>query len=309
MDTSSSESDDAPHINTGGGAFVGQSVNTGGGTFIGGGVNITNNYHQVPVPSPAIPLSASPPKLGPVMIMIPTGDFLMGSENLPEESPLHRVKLATFAISKYPITNIQYAEFVRETGHQVTHDSRWTLSEISSLPPSDRKDHPIVGITWDDAVKYCLWLCKQTGRSYRLPTEAEWEKAARGSDGRRFPWGNQKPNSHLLNYEESALCDTTPVGHYPEGTSPYGVMDMAGNVSEWTNTRWGYQLGKPDYPYPYQNDGRERTDLDTYPHREYRVCRGGSYGSKQEQVTCTARARYRANSRDSSHGFRVVLTL
>ncbi len=99
-----------------------------------------------------------------------------------------------------------------------------------------KSDHPVTQVSWDDAVAYCEWLSRTTGRSYRLPTRAEWEKAARGSDGRSYPWGNWPPNNQLCNFDHN-VDDTTPVGRYPNGVSPYGCWDMAGNVWEWTGDK------------------------------------------------------------------------
>ena len=112
----------------------------------------------------------------------------------------------------------------------------------------------MVNVAWDDAVAFCRWLSKATHRSFRLPSEAEWENAARGSDGRLYPWGNQAPDEKRCNFGET-VGDTTPVGKYPDGVSPCGALDMAGNVWEWT--------GSLKQPYPYQEqDGRNSLDAD-----------------------------------------------
>ena len=107
----------------------------------------------------------------------------------------------------------------------------------------------MVNVSWDDAVDFCRWLSEATHRSFRLPSEAEWEKAARGSDGRIYPWGNQAPDEKRCNFG-TKVGDTTPVGKYPDGASPCGALDMAGNVWEWTGSIYK--------PYPYApDDGRE----------------------------------------------------
>ncbi len=124
---------------------------------------------------------------------------------------------------------------------------------------------PVVGVSWYEAVAYCQWLSAKTSWTYRLPTEAEWEKAARGTDGRRYPWGSDWDTTKCNNSEKGPKR-TTPVGEYsPGGDSPYGVGDMAGQVWEWCSTRWGSQ-------YPYQHDGREDMDGE-----EPRILRGGSF--------------------------------
>src|SRR5262249_5019358 len=156
-----------------------------------------------------------------------------------------------------------------------------------------RPDHPVVNITWSAARAYAVWLAQLTGASWRLPTEAEWEKAARGTQGRIYPWGNQWDKTRA-NTKEGGPSDTTAVGTYPTGASPYGVQDMAGNVWEWTSTLYG------SYPYS-QDDGRENPDS-----AGNRVLRGGSWNNGREQ----ARAAYRlVNAPDvvfAVNGFRLV---
>src|SRR5690606_17447059 len=128
--------------------------------------------------------------------------------------------------------------------------------------------HPVVNVTWHDALAFCQWA------GVRLPTEAEWEKAARGTDGRIWPWGGNEPTDKLCNFNMN-VGDTTPVGAYPAGASPYGCLDMAGNVWEWTISLWGKDANKPDYGYPYDpNDGREAPDA---PDAVRRTLRGGSW--------------------------------
>ncbi|MEO0108860.1 MAG: SUMF1/EgtB/PvdO family nonheme iron enzyme, partial [candidate division WOR-3 bacterium] len=179
-----------------------------------------------------------------VMILIPAGEFLMGSaqgEGDKDEHPLHKVYVSEFYIDKYEVTNRQYKRFCDATGRNYPPDPEL----LSSMPNyfNNYPNYPVVNITWEDARAYCDWAGK------RLPTEAEWEKAARGSDGRKYPWGNKAPDGSQCNFADRNLpdvpwCDkdaddgygfTAPVGHYPQGASPYGVLDMAGNVWEWCN--------------------------------------------------------------------------
>ncbi len=213
----------------------------------------------------------------PEMILIPAGEFLMGSDPSvdedarPDEQPQHTVYLPDYHLAKTPVTNAQYAAFVRATGHRLPE--HWRL--IGGQPPRGKENHPVVYVSRDDVIAYCRWLSEVTGKSYRLPSEAEWEKAARGTDGRIYPWGNQwDPNR--CNSEEGGVGDTTPVGAYPEGASPYGVLDMAGNVEERPRSFWR------DYPYD-PDDGRE--DLEG----PGGVTRSGSWNSKRASNRCAFR--------------------
>jgi sulfatase modifying factor 1 len=175
-----------------------------------------------------------PPELrnkkdGSTLVLVPAGDFLMGGDaGFPNERPVHRVRLDAFYIGKGPVTNTQYEQFVQETGHRVPHldDPRaarenWDVRR-QTYPPG-RRDHPVVVVSWRDAVAYCAWA------GGRLPTEAEWEKAARGGlEGKLYPWGDAADPGRA-NYDSPA--GTTPVGSYPP--NGYGLHDMAGNVWEW----------------------------------------------------------------------------
>lgn len=248
----------------------------------------------------------------PETVYIRAGKFWMGSdEGTKYEAPKHEVELPAYRIGKYPVTNAEYAQFIRQTGRSVAPETKgFELAEIGQKPRSGLENHPVVGITWDDAVAYCHWLTTLTGRTYRLPSEAEWEKAARGIDGRTYPWGNAIPDKILCTFDKDQKSGTEKVSEHPEGASPYGCLDLAGNVWEWTNTCWGTQPSVTTYPYPYKaNDGREDSKASTGPYREYRICRGGSYTCKVTQVTCTTRTKIRANERSGERGFRIVQNL
>jgi formylglycine-generating enzyme required for sulfatase activity len=161
----------------------------------------------------------------PEMILIPGGEFLMGYE-------LIKVYLPDYYIAKTPITNAQYLVFMKNASYQPPEHWR------EGKPPRGKENHPVGTVSWHDTINYCEWLAGVTGKPYRLPTEAEWEKAARGTDGRAYPWG--KWDAERCNTLESGILDTTPVGKYsPEGDSPYGCADMAGNVWEWTASEKG----------------------------------------------------------------------
>jgi formylglycine-generating enzyme required for sulfatase activity len=246
----------------------------------------------------------------PEMVGIAAGPFTMGSDNGEAyESPPHMLNLPAYEISQYPITNAQYFEYVKQAKVAVSSKSGWELARVGHAPPQDKLSHPIVGISWDEAVAYCEWLKEQTGRKYRLPTEAEWEKAARGDqDTRSYPWGNDWDSSRANNNG----ADTTSVDQYP-AQSLYECYDMAGNVWEWTSTMWGRERSTPDYAYPYpapdQSDGRDGPPIEDLVYREYRICRGGSYKDKSERLKCSSRARFAADSQNARRGFRVVREL
>lgn len=229
-----------------------------------------------PVPSNASLQATNPHQpFEPEMVLIPAGPFLMGSDPLADEHagdnefPQHVVPLPDFYMAKTPVTNVQYAAFVRSTNYKAPR--HWPDGSL----PRDKAQHPVVWVSWRDAVAYCQWLSEVTGRRYRLPTEAEWEKAARGTDGRLYPWGNEPPDAKRLNYDGSGIKDTTEVGSYPPGL--HGLYDMAGNVWEWCSTL------RQSYPYR-SDDGREDPDA-----KGFRVLRGGSYWSSADRVRCAAR--------------------
>ena len=191
-------------------------------------------------------------------VRVPSGEFLMGSDRTRDrrtwgnEEPQHTLFLEGFEISRVPVTNAQYMIFVAATNHR--RPRHWIDGQI----PPDKEKHPVVEVDWFDAVACCRWL------GGRLPTEAEWEKAARGTDGRIYPWGDSRPNKRFCNHN-FFFGGTLEVGSHPAGASPYGVLDMAGNVWEWTASKPG--------PYPYdRNDGREELG-DT----EFRVLRGAAF--------------------------------
>ena len=207
-----------------------------------------------------------------------------------DEQPRSEIYVPSFWISKNPITNNQYLPFIKGTGNEPPNN--WN----SIIFPIGRGNHPVSGVSWHDAINYCRWLYLKTGRKFRLPTEAEWEKSARGIDSRIYPWGNRwyKNKANCLEY---GINNTTDVGHFsPKGDSPIGVTDIAGNVWEWCSSI--YQ------PFPYNNeDGRE--ELDT---RNPRVVRGGSFASSKDEIRCSFRNRYEENFRHGYTGFRVVIT-
>jgi len=229
---------------------------------------------------------------------VPAGSFLMGSdEGDDDERPSHKVHVDAFYIGRFAVTNAQYREYVAAMGHHVPDNWRPGRLWMVGTYPRGRGDHPVVCVSWRDAVGYCRWLSAATGARIRLPTEAEWEKAARGTDGRRYPWGHEF-DELKCNCLTSKVMDTTPVGKYsPQGDSPYGAADMAGNTSEWTNSL--------HRPYPYDaDDGRE----DFVGGESWRVVRGGSFESLSWQVRCTFRRGVVSAHRVGRRGFRCAMS-
>ncbi|MCB0037073.1 MAG: SUMF1/EgtB/PvdO family nonheme iron enzyme, partial [Anaerolineales bacterium] len=236
-------------------------------------------------------------------IRIPTGPFMMGAaegdtDADDDESPLHEINLDTFWIAKTEVTNEQYKAFVDD----IRYDPPSCVWE-GNIIPDGLGDHPVVCVSWLDAVAYSEWLSEETGLEITLPSEAEWEKAARGDDDTRiYPWGDSF-DGRLLNCDfrcsEDGFSATAPVGSFPEGASPYGVLDMSGNAWEWTRSIYD----QDDYPYPYDStDGRE--DMDNTSH--FRVLRGGSWGGYSGSVRVSNR-RMDLAPRSMLRGFRVIV--
>ncbi|MDQ7010755.1 MAG: SUMF1/EgtB/PvdO family nonheme iron enzyme [Mariprofundaceae bacterium] len=209
-------------------------------------------------------------------VEIPAGDFLMGGTAgqieqgyrisregyghdgvrkagwFDNEAPQKSIHLPAFRIQKTPVTQAEYAEFVRATDHPApfVDEKTWKSYQLvhpysrvkqylwhQGRPPSGRENHPVVLVSFEDAGVYAGWLSKKTGRTLKLPSEAEWEKAMRGTDGRLYPWGDAYDPKRLNNADQGPFT-TTPVGSFPAGASPYGVLDGSGNVFEWTRTDW-----------------------------------------------------------------------
>jgi formylglycine-generating enzyme required for sulfatase activity len=251
-----------------------------------------------PAPTtPQILTITSPIRLD--LVRIPAGEFEMGSvvardpDTEDDELPPHTVHVPDFYIAKYPMTNRQYQAFVLATGHP--EPDHWKKTRKGRLRGKD--NHPVVNVSWNDAVAFCDWLSREAKQPFRLPTEAEWEKAARGSDGRIYPWGDDPPDKDRCNFGQSRYRgDVTTIGRYsPQGDSPYGCTDMAGNVHEWCQSLYK--------PYPYQaDDGRE--DLKAFG---WQVLRGGSWCAKAPLVRCASRYCLGRNHRFPDNGFRVCI--
>lgn len=245
---------------------------------------------------------------GMVQVYVPAGDFEMGSaEDDPDansdENPQHTVYLDAFWIDQIEVTNAMFAEFLNQQGNQeeggVTwlDEANWALIEQvngSFQSKNSFADHPAIGVSWYGATAYCAWAER------RLPTEAEWEKAAGGiltQEGpRRYPWGNDAPSEELANYSGSSdgYSRTSPVGNYPAGASPYGALDMAGNVWEWVSDSYDSNYYASS---PRKNPSGPSTIIT-------KALRGGSWDISGPDIRVRDRGRGVANLRDESVGFR-----
>ena len=206
----------------------------------------------------------------PSMVLVPAGEFTMGSPTGdPDERPLHQVYLDSFLIDTYEVTVGQYAAFLQETGNHPPSDWK-AMNQFS------HQKRPVSNVDWADAAAYCKWAGK------RLPTEAEWEKAARGTDGRLYPWGNEPPTPRHANYEQAGSNShgaLAPVGSFEAGKSPYGLYDMAGNAWEWVSDWYDhgyYQASQPKNPEGPPTGG-------------FKVIRGGSWNSSSRVLRSSDR--------------------
>lgn len=248
----------------------------------------------------------------PLMIEVPAGEFLMGTsddnikllqlkesdwayewsdnELFAAEQPQHRVVLPAYKIAKFPVTNEEYHHFVTEMAYRLPRD--WTSFTFRE----DTETHPVVGVSKVDAETYIQWLNQKTGLNFRLPNEAEWERAARGEDGRIFPWGNTF-DPWRCNTAESVKKGTTPTGFYsPSGDSPSGAVDMVGNVWEWTQSLF--------LPYPFNQHV-----VDGSKARGRYVVRGGAWYYTRKLARCAAREGIVADYLSSSIGFRLACSM
>jgi formylglycine-generating enzyme required for sulfatase activity len=215
------------------------------------------------------------------MIFIPEGTFERGSEINPEEGPIRKLFLKAFYIDKYPVRNQDYALFLKATGHPAP--KQWQKGEY----PQGEANHPVVHVSWHDAHAYAEWAGK------RLPQESEWEKAARGREGRKYPWGEES-DIHKANTLESNKGYTVAVGSYsPEGDSPYGLVDVAGQVWEWTEN-WFQAYEGSTYESPYYG-------------KQVKVVRGGSWSSQISLCRTSYRGMGHPDYPFAHGGFRCVM--
>lgn len=257
------------------------------------------------MPAPAPVVRIAPPQraaanfvslAGPEMILIASGAFVMGSDArdaAPNEQPLTPVKLSAYYISKHPVTNAQYEQFDPE--HR------------QKRMPGATDRHPVVYVTSYEAVKFCQWLSQNEGKKYRLPTEAEWEYAARGPDNWKYPWGNNDKAIDVANFADAStnfpwrdvsrhdgFPESSPVGAFPRGASIFGIEDMAGNVWEWCLDFFAPLAGSARF------DPRGAT---AGPQRIYR---GGSWKSRFSNLRASARGSNAPNYSCNDVGFRLV---
>jgi serine/threonine-protein kinase len=223
---------------------------------------------------------------GAAMIFVPAGEFTMGSNDYGSEEPPHTVYLDAFWIDKYEVTNTLYKKCV-DAGKCQPPLLVKSYTRDSYYGDLQYDNYPVIYVSWNAASAYCAWAGK------RLPTEAEWEKTARGTDGRTFPWGNTF-DKNLLNSSEGGKGNTTTVGSYPAGASPYGVLDMAGNVCEWVADWYdsNYYANSP------RNNPRGPTS------GQYKVLRGGAWDDFQSGARAAYRNSYVPDTRFNSVGFR-----
>lgn len=215
------------------------------------------------------------------LCLIGGGPFIRGGTSYEDESPRSAVQLPDFAIGQHAVTNAQYNDFVAQSGHRP--------SPFRHDPTFGDELAPVVGVSWFDATAYCTWLSEVSGAVVSLPTEAEFEKAARGADGRTFPWGEAPPNRELANVA-SFLGHTNRVTEFLN-ESPYGVQDTLGNVWEWCADWYS--------PSSYSDGVPLEGTL--------RVTRGGSWRSDLFRATCAHRCFANPSLRSDRHGFRVVV--
>lgn len=247
-------------------------------------------------------LSCVAPGTAQEMIVIPAGAFVMGRDDGPaDERPAHRVELARFMIDRLPVTHAEFAAFLQAQGlegregtrayrryDEDDNDARIHFVDGRWRADPGLERHPVNEVSWPGARDYCAWMGK------RLPTEAEWEKAARGTDQRLYPWGHAAPAARLAQFGQGWTV-TAPVDAFPAGASPYGVLDLAGNNWEWVSSLYR------DYPYR-ADDGREDSGA-----AGVRGTRGGGHDSPAPELTATQRGRALSRAPHAGHhniGFR-----
>jgi formylglycine-generating enzyme required for sulfatase activity len=256
------------------------------------------------------PLETPRQAFEPQMVRIPAGKFLMGSSpeqaaqaikdgadtsSVEWEHPQHEVELSEYSIGKYPVTNREYQAFVKDAGYKSPRG--WDGEQY----PAEKGDYPVVNVSWEDTVAFCNFLSQKTKKSYRLPTEAEWEKAARGEDGRIWPWGNEFGEKNT-NTSEARVGNTTPIGQFsPQGDSPYGCADMIGNIWEWC-ADW---FDKNEY----KNRKDQQVKDPQGPQKgDTHVLRGGSCDDKRWDARCAARNGFDPDIFGGNGGFRVSVS-
>lgn len=237
---------------------------------------------------------------GAPLVLIPAGSFPMGvpqgdRDGGRDEYPRHDVYVDAFYIDKFEVTNGQYLAFVKATGHRIPQNPKNATRNLwqGETITESLTDRPVINVDWADAEAYCRWAGK------RLPTEAEWEKAAKGTSDRRFPWGNVEPTNKHLNFNQQWIGEKTlmPVGSYEAGKSPFGVYDMAGNVWEWVQDWY-------DAKYYEKSPAKNPKGPETGTKR---VLRGSGWQNETPTVRIFTRVDSDPTIRNESTGFRCAM--
>jgi len=235
----------------------------------------------------------------PQWCVVSAGSFLMGSDLLDTEAsdcerPQHALSLPAFRMSRFPVTNVEWLVFSQEhpaAAPRFVRDDRF-----------NRSDQPVVGITWYEALDYTTWLSERLGYRVMLPTEAQWEKASRGRDGRLYPFGDTLPPDSIRAQTVDSEDGPWPVGRRAHRASPYGVEDLVGNTYAWTLSRWGSLDDRATFGYPYDAcDGRECLDSS-----DLRIVRGGAWSFPVRNARCAYRGKDRPGDAFDNLGVRLV---
>lgn len=250
------------------------------------------------------------------MIYIPEGEFILGSDKGSEdEQPVRKIYLDAYYIKRYEVTNQEYQEFVKDSSYPIPYLPKkeaepFNWDPLNKIAPEGKSDHPVVLITWSDAMEYCKWLSRRIQKNVSLPTEAQWEKAARGENALWYPWGSEKNSArqYFGNFaagnskDKDGFALTSPIGSFPQGASPYGCLDMAGNVSEWcldSYDKFSYQEIPSRNPLVVKEDA-------SWP---WKVLRGGSWYDSEFYLRTTYRYAARYDQSDIRWGFRYVISI
>jgi len=250
----------------------------------------TSAPEMIAVPSGRVEIGLEPDEIDAVMARFST----LGLERtwIEKESPRHSVQLAPYRIARYPVTNAEYRDFLIETGFQELPSS-WEYRQY----PQHRSNHPVYTVSEKAADAYAKWLARRTERGFRLPSEAEWEWAATGPDGREYPWGSHF-EPWLANTAETGLFATSPVGVFTQGDAPFGASDMAGNVEEFVSDSYAaYPGGNLVTDHLFQING------------SYRVARGGSFARFRDLARTRRRHGHNTRSATYAMGFRLAETV
>jgi formylglycine-generating enzyme required for sulfatase activity len=245
-----------------------------------------NNQAEIPAPSPAVETIVEPQIEG--VVKVEGSEMTTGGGNT--NRPLKRAIVSNFSISETEVTNVEYAEFIKETGYK--SPDGWS----GDVFPDGTGDFPVVNISWNDAEKYCEWLGKKLGMTVRLPTEAEWELAARGKEQNKYPWGNEWNKDAAVSEETGGKVSA--VKSFPLNRSPFGAFDMAGNVWEWTQDKVSNEDALTDEALAKLLESGQ----------VLRVVKGGTAKDPAKQISAQARYEMPETTKHPHIGFRYVIT-